>query len=143
MSSISISIEIDAPVDEVWRDVADLGSHVEWMADAESITFTSESTTGAGTVFDCETKVGPIRLTDKMTVTEWVTGQTIGVRHEGLVTGEGRFTLEPVSETRTRFSWAEDLTFPWWMGGGVGGYVARPVLTAIWRRNLKRLAARF
>ena len=65
----------------------------------------------------------------------------MGVRHEGLVTGEGRFTLTAVGEGRTEFAWAERLRFPWWMGGPVGGAIGAPVLKAIWRRNLRRLKA--
>ena len=143
MAGISISVVIDAPVSEVWDDVADLGSHVEWMADAVAIRFTSEQRSGIGTMFDCDTKVGPLRTTDKMVVTSWEPERSIGVRHEGFVTGEGKFTLDEVSPDRTRFAWTEELFFPWWMGGRIGALAAHPVLKAVWRRNLRRLAARF
>ena len=49
-----------------------------------------------GGVLECDTVVGPVRLTDHMAITEWVPGEAMGVRHTGLVTGEGRFTLTPV-----------------------------------------------
>ena len=55
------------------------------------------------------------------------------------VTGRGRFTLRRRPRGRTRFCWEERLTFPGWMGGIVGEQVARPILRAIWRRNLRRL----
>ena len=111
------------------------------MADAEAIRFTSASRQGPGTTFECDTKVGPLRLTDEMAITDWVPGEVMGVRHEGVVTGVGRFTLEPVSGDRTRFSWREELTFPWWMAGRVGAAVGAPVLERIWRANLARLKA--
>ena len=72
----------------VWAAVEDVGSHVEWMADAEAIRFTSASTSGVGTTFECDTKVGPLRLTDLMEITRWEPGKAMGVRHVGLVTGE-------------------------------------------------------
>ena len=116
----------------------DLGSHVEWMADAEEIRFTSEATSGVGATFDCLTRIGPIRLTDRMEVTEWADGRCIGVRHVGLVTGTGRFTL--VGEGGgTRFTWEEELALPWWLGGPA----AAKVLELVWRRNLRSLRARF
>jgi len=139
---VVVGIDLAAAPDVVWADVADLGSHVEWMADAERITFTTEARQGVGTAFDCLTKVGPIRLTDHMVCTEWDEGRTIGIRHVGLVTGEGRFTLTPEG-AGTRFTWKEDLTFPWWALGPLGAAIAgKLVLGPIWKRNLRALAAR-
>ena len=58
MSMITISIKISLPREEVWKQIADLESHTVWMADAETITITSDKNQGVGTTFDCETKVG-------------------------------------------------------------------------------------
>jgi hypothetical protein len=55
------------------------------------------------------------------------------------VKGTGRFTLARRPRNRTRFTWAEELTFPWWMGGAVGALAAKPALRAVWKRNLRRL----
>ncbi len=138
---IRVGITIDASPDVTWRAVEPIERHVDWMVDAESIRFTGSQTRGNGTSFDCVTKVGPIRLTDKMTVTEWVPGRRMGIEHRGLVTGRGRFTLRRARGGRTRFTWNERLTFPWWMGGPVGAVAAKPVLRAIWARNLRCLKA--
>src|SRR5574338_1019130 len=135
MGRIRVSTVIDAAPEVVWAEVGQLEHHVDWMADAEEIRFTSASRSGVGTTFDCLTRVGPIRLTDKMTVTEWRERRSIGVRHVGLVRGTGRFTLGRVRRDRTRFTWEEDLVFPWWMGGALGGVVGRVVLRRIWRRR--------
>ena len=143
MGAIRVETEIAAPPAEVWADVRHIGSHVEWMHDAESISFTSDHREGLGASFDVLTKVGPIRLTDRMEITEWEDERTMGVRHVGVVTGVGQFTLSPVGDDRTRFVWAETLTFPWWLGGPIGGVVGGWILKQIWKRNLKLLAARF
>ena len=63
MADITVETELAAEVEEVWEDICDIASHVEWMHDAEAIVFTSDQTQGLGTTFDCLTKVGPIRLT--------------------------------------------------------------------------------
>jgi carbon monoxide dehydrogenase subunit G len=142
MAHIEIAIVIAAPPAVVWRDVRDISTHVTWMADAESIEFSSPSREGVGTTFDCATKFGPVRLVDRMEVTEWEPERAMGVRHVGVVTGSGRFILEPVGRGHTRFSWREELTFPPLLGGSLGAQVARPIMRAVWRRNLRSLKAR-
>lgn len=127
---------------EVWADVRNIESHVTWMQDAVAIRFLSESREGAGTRFECDTKVGPFALTDVMEVTSWEDERRMGVRHVGLVAGTGEFTLSEVGPGRTEFRWEEDLSFPWFLGGPIGAFAARPVLRRVWRGNLKRLAAR-
>ena len=139
MARVEVSIIIDRPPAVVWRSVEDIASHVDWMADAEAIRFTSPTTRGVGTTFDCETKIGPIRLIDRMTITEWVPEATMGVAHTGTVTGTGRFRLRAVGVGHTEFAWEETLTFPLWMGGRAGALFGAPVLRQVWKRNLQRL----
>ena len=50
-----------------------------------------------------------------------------------------RFTLRSLGPRRTRFTWREQLEFPWWLGGSVGGVVGAEVLRLIWKRNLRNL----
>ena len=140
MAVISVSIELDATPDEVWAVVEDVGGHVEWMADARAIRFTSDQRQGVGTEFDCDTQVGPLRLVDRMTITTWEPARSMGVRHEGLVTGEGAFRLSPLDGgRRTLFAWTEELVFPWYFGGPITAAAARPVFRHIWHRNLSEL----
>lgn len=140
MARIRVSVLIRAPRSQVWRAVEDLSSHAEWMTDAESIRITSRQRSGVGTTFDCKTRVGPFRLTDRMEVVEWREGRSIGIRHTGLIGGTGRFTLAR-RPGGTLFTWQERLRFPRWLGGMTGSLVAKPVLRAIWKRNLAALKA--
>lgn len=138
---IVVSIEIDAPPATVWDVVEPVERHVDWMHDAVAIRFQTDQTRGVGTRFLCDTKVGPIKLVDQMEITEWEPGEVMGVRHTGIVTGSGRFTLTSLDlGRRTRFTWAEELTFPWYLGGPIGAFIGgKIVLAAIWRRNLRNL----
>lgn len=138
---IRVSVSIDAPKVVVWEHLADLASHVDWMADAESVEFRSPARTGLGTVMEVDTRVGPLRTTDVIEVTGWTEGESIEVDHRGLVSGQGRFDLDAVAGG-TRFTWSEQLVFPWWLGGPVTALVATPFLTWIWRRNLLQLRLR-
>ena len=141
MAQITVAVEIDATPAEVWTVVEPVENHVDWMHDAVAIRFQTDQHRGVGTRFWCDTKVGPISLVDEMEITEWEPERSMGVRHTGVVTGTGRFTMEPIDlGRRTRFTWSEELIFPWWLGGPIGAFVGgKIVMAAIWRRNLRDL----
>ena len=141
MGRIVVSIELHATPALVWQIIEPIERHVDWMADALAIRFVNDTRQGVGTMFLCDTKIGPIRLTDRMEITEWEPEHVIGVRHTGIVSGTGIFTLTPLEKgTRTRFSWSENLTFPWWLGGFLGEFFGGTlILKFIWRRNLRAL----
>ena len=125
----------------MWQALSDIASHPAWMRDAAAIRFLSDHREGVGTTFDCDTRVGPFRTTDRMEVTEWRKGRVFAIAHRGVVTGRGRFTIRRARRGRTRVTWDEWLQFPWWAGGPAGALMARPVLKRIWRGNLRRLKA--
>jgi hypothetical protein len=142
MGRINVAIELDATPDVVWGIVEPVERHVDWMADAVAIHFETDQTRGVGTRFLCDTKVGPITLQDHMEITVWEPGRRMGVRHTGVVTGSGVFELEPIDlGRRTRFTWSEELRFPWYLGGRLGEVVGGQfVMKQIWKRNLRELA---
>jgi Polyketide cyclase / dehydrase and lipid transport len=147
-----VSIDIDASPRRVWEVLEPIERHVDWMADAVAIRFETDQTRGVGTRFLCDTKIGPIRLTDQMEITQWQPAVdaadgvsphdgAMGVKHTGIVTGSGVLHVAPLADgRRTRFTWIEDLDFPWFFGGRIGAIVGgKLVLGPIWRRNLKKL----
>ena len=143
MAHIEVSIQLNATPEHVWSIVEPVENHVDWMADAVAIRFLNDQRRGVGTEFFCDTKVGPIKLVDRMEITEWVPEKSMGVKHVGMVTGTGVFTIEPLRNGQyTKFTWSEELTFPWWLGGPIGEVIGgNIVMKAIWRRNLKKLKA--
>lgn len=139
---LRVETTIAAVPEAVWAHLEDIATHTEWMADAVAIDFLTAQRRGAGTRFACRTRVGPLRTTDLMEITEWSPPSRMGVRHTGAVSGEGHFELAPgPTGHATRMVWHEDLRFPWWLGGPLGALGARPVLRRIWRGNLERLKA--
>jgi hypothetical protein len=142
MVGVRISMEMPFERELVWNELAALEDHVEWMLDAVAIRVTSEQRRGLGTRFDCDTKFGPLRLTDMMEVTEWEHGERIGVRHSGAVNGTGCFTLRDVPGPATVVEWQESLVFPWWLGARLGAQLAKPLFATVWRGNLGRLRDR-
>jgi uncharacterized protein YndB with AHSA1/START domain len=139
--AIDLTVVFDAPLERVWAELSDLASHPEWMSDAGSVVFLTESHRGVGTLIRASTEVGPIRLADTMRVIEWEDLQRITVEHVGPVTGSGSFQIRPTVEG-TELRWVETLIFPWWLGGPIGGALARPILRRIWRGSLEKLRAR-
>lgn len=138
MSRVRVDIRIGADAARVWAALEDIESHAEWMQDAEAIRFTSGKRRGVGTEFECDTKVGPLRVTDVMRVTEWDPCVRLAVRHSGIVTGEGRFTLHPQGSD-TIVEWTEQLDFPTRLGGPIGQAIAKPIFSRLWKGNLRRL----
>jgi hypothetical protein len=138
VSRLAVAIDISATPAQVWDVIEPVERHIEWMHDAVEIRFLTDQHRGTGTTFLCDTKVGPLKLVDRMEIAEWVPGSKMGVRHVGVVTGTGLFTLTPIDlGRRTRFAWEESLKFPWWLGGPIGALIgSRVVLRAIWKRNL-------
>jgi hypothetical protein len=141
MTRIYVSTVIDATPAEVWAAVEPVEQHVEWMADAREIRFDGEQRRGVGTRFDCDTRLGPLKVTDRMEIDEWRPNEAMGVRHAGIIRGRGRFTLHRAVGRGTLFAWEEDLQFPWWLGGPAGALAAAPILRGVWRRNLRTLKA--
>jgi hypothetical protein len=138
---IEVSIHLDAPPDVVWAYVEQVERHGEWMHDAAEIHLLTDAIRGPGVQMDVDTRLGPLRTTDRMTITTWVPRREMGVRHTGAVSGEGRFRLD-AEGGGTRFTWSEELRLPWWFGGRAGEVLARPALQHVWRRNLRGLQAR-
>jgi len=138
MATIQISTHINVSPEVLWEELRHIDRHVNWMHDSASITFLSSTTEGVGTQFSCLTKVGLLKTTDIMTITQWQENKTMGVEHVGLVKGTGTFHIEPHGEGST-ITWKESLSFPLFFLGSLGALAATPLLTYIWKKNLTNL----
>jgi hypothetical protein len=142
MVKVRVSTMVAAERGQVWAELERIEDHVEWMLDATAIRFLGAARAGVGTRFECDTTFGPLRLTDLMEITEWEPQVAMGVHHCGAVNGVGRFSLTDAPGSATVIDWDEELSFPWWLGAGLGGLVAKPLFAAAWKGNLRRLADR-
>ena len=145
LSPVAVDLHGLPPADGGLGLLQDIASHVTWMDDAVSITFTSRPSAPASEHrFVCVTRVGPIRLRDHMRVVEWVEGRRIGIAHGGrLLGGEGTFILRRRGSDRTRLVWRERIRPPWWLGGALSGFIAGQVFRPIAAKDLRNLRALF
>lgn len=107
------------------------------MSDALSIIFETDQRRGVGVRIKVPTRVGPLRVTDLMEVVEWVDGKSIGVRRLGRIGGWGRFNLSAYPGG-SKLVCTESVVFPWYLGGAITGWFARPILQRVFRKNLRR-----
>ena len=136
---IKVSTIINKPLEMVWDEVKIMKNHVNWMQDAAKIDFLSVNESGIDTKMKVLTKVGPFSLNDIITVTKWEEMNSIGVVHEGIVTGEGTFYLSENDENSTKFEWIEELKAPYYLGGPIAEFFGGFVLKFIWKKNLMNL----
>ncbi|CAN2211048.1 SRPBCC domain containing protein [Candidatus Nanopelagicaceae bacterium] len=119
-NTLKISININAPRENVWSAIADWKSQGDWMLQTK-VWVTSDSDEGVGTSIAAFT--GPLYkfyprikspgLLDLMRVTKWEPPHRCEVIHYGkILKGDGAFVLTSPSEKTTRFDWSETILAP-------------------------------
>ena len=117
LKEFALTIEISAPIEEVWREIIDWQGQSEWML-ATRVYDDLQSPAGVGRRLRAFT--GPfakrstlIGLMDEMEVSVWQPPTFLRVEHIGkLLKGYGTFTLSRVGEDKTRFDWFEEIKAP-------------------------------
>ena len=119
-NTLSISLTIPAPVDSVWKKIADWQSQGEWMLQTK-VWVTSKETEGVGTSIAAFTgplhriypRFGFLGLLDLKVVTKWQPAQRCDVEHVGkILKGTGTFQLTQMNSSTTRFDWSETIQAP-------------------------------
>lgn len=132
-------IEIGRSLQGTWDLLVDIDRQPEWMRDALSVEKLTEGPVDVGTKMRVPTQILFFRTTDMMEVTTFDPPRRWAVRHVGLVTGEGEFSLEPAGGGEaTRVTWREHLEVPLGIFGRVGLKVLRPVLRRQFSHDLRR-----
>lgn len=141
MSTIALSITIDAPQDPVWEALADFGGVATWNPSVKSSQLTSEATEGVGITRQC--RLAPMGVVRERVV-EWDAGRSMAIEiYEndnipGFRRGLAVITLEPVGPDRTRVSCRMEYT----VGLGVVGATANTLgMRRLFHRSLSRLLA--
>ncbi len=141
MAMTIVTERIEATVEAVWNELADLASHGTWMGDVQSIGFEGPLRQGIGTRMVVRTRIGPFRTRDVLEFVVWDPPCRMSALHRGLISGSGEFLLA-AEDPLTSVTWRETLRFPWYLGGVLTALMARPFLRRVWKANLARLAQR-
>lgn len=110
---LKFTFELDAPIESVWRAIANWSAQGEWML-ATRVDVVEERE-GVGTKIAAFTGVAPSRgwlgIWDLMEVTRWEPPNRCDVIHYGKwLRGVGVFELTAINPVQTRFTWSEELS---------------------------------
>lgn len=138
---IGVRRTIGAPPRRVWEVASDIPGGARWMPDVAWIRPVGGGP-GVGARFAVRTRVlGVPATTDLLEITAWEPPHRLGVRHLGMVRGEGEWRLRPSPDGgRTLFEWDEELRMPPPVLGELALRVYGPVQRAMLRRSLRNLA---
>ena len=139
-----MSVEVAAPLEQVWNALVDWDSHGDWML-ATKVHRTTHDREGIGAGIEGITGFGPLVLRDTMTLSQWqpppARPARCVVEHTGaVVRGSGAFEVEALSPDRSRVVWSEWIQLPFGLVGELGWIVVRPISALFLSVSLRRLA---
>ncbi|MEX1173298.1 MAG: SRPBCC family protein [Chloroflexota bacterium] len=128
-------VVIDAPIQRVWRELADIEGQPRWMREMKSVRLTTPRPIGVGTRGDATVRIFGLSTTDPVEVTEFDPPHRFAIRHEGAFTGGGVITLQPGADgTTTIVRWDETLIAP--VLPYAWAVAAAPIMGAIFQADL-------
>ncbi|MEV4567951.1 SRPBCC family protein [Nonomuraea sp. NPDC049419] len=125
---------VPAPPEQVFALITDWPRHPEWMF------MTTARRVGADGL-EAYTGLRPFGFLDTMTITHWEPPFLMRVDHTGrVVRGRGAIRVRPEGDG-SRVVWAEELLLPFGALGVAAWPFIRPLVNAVARRSLRKLAA--
>ena len=135
---IESMVVIDAPIERVWAELADIEGQPRWMHDMKSVRVLTPGPVKVGTEAIAEVRILGITVNDPVHITEFEPPRRFAISHEGSFKGSGLITLEAGADgTTTIVRWEERLIPP--LLPHLGALVMSPTLGAIFQADLVRL----
>jgi uncharacterized protein YndB with AHSA1/START domain len=137
---IETFVVVDAPIQRVWSEIADVEGQPRWMRDLKRVRLLTPGPIGVGTRADGTVGIVGIRVHDPVTITRFEPPTAFAISHDGAFGGRGLLTLEPGADgSSTIVRWQESLIPP--MLPRLGARVLRPLLREVFQADLHRLRA--
>jgi uncharacterized protein YndB with AHSA1/START domain len=135
---LSMLVVVDAPVEEVWRAVADVPFQVEWMVEMRAMTLDPPGRAHVGQRGTATVRILGIPVADTVEIVELEPPRRYAIRHLGLFRGRGLITLDSGADgSTTILRWEETLVPPFLPR--LLGLVQAPILRSIFQSDLERL----
>ena len=117
LKEFALTIEINAPIERVWREMIDWEKQSEWMLATRVY---DDRTSPEGVGHRLKAFTGPlarfnriIGVMDSMVVSQWDPPRFCRVEHVGrIIRGFGTFILSELSDSVVRFDWYEEIDAP-------------------------------
>jgi len=128
-------VVVEAPIERVWDELADLEAQPRWMHEMKSVRVLTPGPVRAGTRAEATVRIMGIAVKDPVEVVEVSPPRRYAIRHVGAFTGGGVIELAPGADGRsTIVTWDETLIPPFLPE--LGALVQRPILGAIFQADL-------
>ena len=135
--AFSSMVVVDAPIERVWTELADIEGQPRWMHEMKSVRLLTPPPVGVGTRGEATVRILGISTTDPVEVTEFTPPHRFAIRHDGMFTGGGLITLEPGADgTTTIVRWDETLIAP--LMPHLWALVSEPIVGGIFQADLLR-----
>ncbi|MGQ0624875.1 MAG: SRPBCC family protein [Sporichthyaceae bacterium] len=126
MREIELSVEIEAPAQQVWAALVDWSSQGQWMPATAVQVVGDGPGHEVGAQIVAYTGVRPLRIADRMTVTQWDPPRRCAVHKSGrMLKGSAWFEVRELSPSRSALIWCEALIPPF----GAPGRLLAPGLS--------------
>jgi hypothetical protein len=138
---LTVAVDVDAPVEDVWAAVTDWPGQGEWMlGTVVGVDGSDSDGRRLGARLTAVTGVGPLSFRDPMEIVEWDPPRRCVVRHLGaVVKGKGVFEVVELAPGRAQFVWSELLELPLGLLGRLGWPLVRPAFRLGVRLSLERM----
>ena len=138
--TIEVAQTVPGPPPVVWELLTDWEHQGDWMLEARDFKVISEQREGVGVEAEASISIGGITTRDIVTVVGWEPNRRLAIEHKGWVSGIGEIHLTPLGNDRTHIFWREELQPPVGFLGAMGLTAFKPLMTRIFRRDLKVLS---
>lgn len=138
--TIELAQTVPGPPSVVWALITDWEHQNDWMLEARDFKVTSKQRKGVGVEAQATISIGGITTRDVVRVVGWEPNRRLAIEHRGWVSGRGEIHLTPLGEDRTHIFWREELEPPVGVLGALGLTAFKPLMTRLFRRDLKVLA---